>query len=155
MVQRQWAARNPRAMMREPITVEGVLASELIAYPMHRLECCLVTEGGGALLVTSADRARDIDLPHPPVYIAGAGEALGPAIISQMGDFTTSAAFRASGRVAFAQAGIGRGDVDHLMAYDAFAHLPINGLEDLGFVQRGEAGAFIAAGNTAPGGSSP
>jgi acetyl-CoA acetyltransferase len=155
VVQRQWAARNPRAMMREPITVEDVLASELIAYPMHRLECCLVTDGGGALLVTSADRARDMDLPYPPVSIAGTGEAVGPAMISQMDDFTTSGAFRVSGRLAFAEAGISRGDVDHLMVYDAFAHLPIFGLEDLGFVNRGEAGAFIAAGNTAPGGPLP
>ena len=78
VVQRQWAAMNPRAMMREPITVDDVLASPLVAYPMHRLECCLVTDGGGALLVTSADRARDLDLAHPPVYVAGTGEAVGP-----------------------------------------------------------------------------
>ena len=90
VVQRQWAAMNPRAMMREPITVDDVLASPLVAYPMHRLECCLVTDGGGALLVTSAERARDMDLAHPPVYVAGTGEAVGPAMISQMDDFTTS-----------------------------------------------------------------
>jgi acetyl-CoA acetyltransferase len=155
VVQRQWAAMNPRAMMREPITVDDVLASPLVAYPMHRLECCLVTDGGGALLVTSAERARDLDLAHPPVYVAGSGEAVGPAMISQMDDFTTSRAFRDSGRAAFERAGIGPADVDHLMVYDAFAHLPIYGLEDLGFVNRGEAGAFIAAGNTAPGGPLP
>jgi acetyl-CoA acetyltransferase len=155
VVQRQWAAQNPRAMMREPITVDDVLASRLVAYPMHLLECCLVTDGGGALLVTSAERARDLDLPHPPVHIAGAGEALGPAMVSQMDDFTTSAAFRASGRAAFAAAGMSPADVDHVMIYDAFAHLPIYGLEDLGFVGRGEAGAFIEAGNTAPGGPLP
>jgi acetyl-CoA acetyltransferase len=155
VVQRKWAARNPRAKMREPITVEDVLASPLIAYPMHLLECCLVTDGGGALLVTSAERARDMDLPHPPVYVAGAGEAVGPAMISQMDDFTTSGAFRVSGRMAFAEAEIGTSDVDHLMIYDAFAHLPIYGLEDLGFMNRGEAGAFIADGNTAPGGPLP
>jgi len=155
VVQRQWAAMNPRAMMREPITVDDVLASPLVAYPMHRLECCLVTDGGGALLVTSAERARDMDLPHPPVHIAGTGEALGPAMISQMDDFTTSAAFRASGHAAFASAGMSPADVHHLMVYDAFAHLPIYGLEDLGFVGRGEAGAFIEAGHTAPGGQLP
>jgi len=155
VVQREWAAMNPRAMMREPITVDDVLASPLVAYPMHRLECCLVTDGGGALLVTSAERARDMDLGHPPVYVAGSGEAVGPAMISQMDDFTTSRAFRDSGRAAFASAGIGPADVDHLMVYDAFAHLPIYGLEDLGFVDRGEAGAFIAARNTAPGGPLP
>ncbi|MEA3020540.1 MAG: hypothetical protein QOI47_2064 [Actinomycetota bacterium] len=155
VVQRQWAGRNPRAMMRDPITVDDVLASPLIAYPMHLLECCLVTDGGGALLVISAERARDMNLPHPPVYVAGAGEALGPAMVSQMDDFTTSAAFRASGRAAFTQAKISHGDVDHLMIYDAFAHLPVYGLEDLGFVGRGDAGAFTTDGNTAPGGRLP
>ena len=77
VVQRQWAAMNPRAMMREPITVDDVLASPLVAYPMHRLECCLVTDGGGALLVTSAERARDMDLPHPPVLHRGDGRGVG------------------------------------------------------------------------------
>jgi acetyl-CoA acetyltransferase len=76
-------------------------------------------------------------------------------MVSQMDDFTTSAAFRASGRAAFTQAGISHGDIDHLMIYDAFAHLPIYGLEDLGFVPRGDAGAFVADGNTAPGGPLP
>jgi acetyl-CoA acetyltransferase len=155
VVQREWAGQNPRAFMRDPITVEDVLESRLIAYPMHLLECCLVTDGGGALVVTSAERARNMDLAHPPVHVIGTGEALGPAMVSQMDDFTTSAAFRASGRVAFEEAGIARDDVDHLMIYDAFAHLPIYALEDLGFVERGEAGPFIAAGNTAPGGRLP
>src|SRR5205085_1185625 len=98
VVQRQWATMNPRAMMREPITVDDVLASKLVAYPMHLLECCLVTDGGGALVVTSAERGRDMELAHSPVYVAGSGEAVGPAMISQMDDFTTSRAFRDSGR---------------------------------------------------------
>ena len=131
-----------------------MLASPLVAYPFHRLECCLVTDGGGALLVTSADRAAD-GPANPPVYVAGTGEASETPMISQMDDFTESRAFRQAGRAAFAEAGIGAADVDHLMVYDAFAHLPIYGLEDLGFVAKGEAGAFIAAGNTAPGGSLP
>lgn len=153
VVQREWASRNPRAMMRDPITVDDVLASRMIAYPMHLLECCLVTDGGGALILTRADRAADF--PTSPVYVLGTGESSETPLVSQMEDFTTSRAFRVSGRQAFAEAGIDRGDVDHLMIYDAFAHLPIYGLEDLGFVGRGEAGAFIEEGNTRPGGRLP
>ena len=155
VVQRRWAADNPRAMFRDPITVEDVLASKMISYPMHLLECCLVTDGGGALVVTSAERARAMDLPHPPVLILGTGESSETPMVSQMEDLTTSKAFRVASGTAFAEAGISRDDVDHLMIYDAFAHLPIYGLEDLGFVGRGEAGAFIAEGNTAPGGRLP
>ena len=153
VVQREWAARNPRAAMRDPITVEDVFASKLIAYPFHLLMCCLVTDGGGALVVTSAERARD--LPKPPVYVLGTGESAETPLVSQMEDFTTSKAFRVSGEQAFRSAGISHDDVDHLMAYDAFAHLPIYALEDLGFVGRGEAGAFIEERNTAPGGRLP
>lgn len=155
VAQRRWAARTPRAKYQDEITVEDVFASPLIAYPMHKLECCLVTDGGGALVVTSAARAQSMELPHPPVYVLGGGEAMETPMVSQMEDVTTSGAFRRSSAAAFAEAGIGHADVDHLMIYDAFAHLPIYGLEDLGFVGRGDAGAYIAEGNTAPGGELP
>jgi acetyl-CoA acetyltransferase len=155
VAQRKWAALNPRAMMREPITVEDVLESRMIAYPMHLLECCLVTDGGGALVITSAERAAAMDLRQPPVYIVGTGESSETPMISQMDDLTSSKAFRVSAAKAFSEAGIRHDDVDHLMIYDAFAHLPIYGLEDLGFVGRGEAGAFIETGNTSPGGRLP
>jgi len=155
VIQRQWAAQNPRAMFRDLITVDDVLNSRMVAYPMHLLECCLVTDGGGALIVTSAARAKAMDLPHPPVYLAGTGESCETPMVSQMDDFTTSKAFRVASAKAFGEAGISREDVDHLMIYDAFAHLPIYGLEDLGFVGRGEAGAFIAEGHTAPGAKLP
>jgi acetyl-CoA acetyltransferase len=155
VVQRQWSSQNPRAMMRDLITVDDVLNSRMVAYPMHLLECCLVTDGGGALIVTSAERAKDLDLPNKPVYLLGTGESSETPMVSQMEDFTTSKAFRVSGKKAFDEAGITHDDVDHLMIYDAFAHLPIYGLEDLGFVGRGEAGAFISEGNTAPGGKLP
>jgi acetyl-CoA acetyltransferase len=125
----------------------------MVAYPFHLLECCLVTDGGGALVVTSADRAAGF--PQPPVHILGTGERSETPMISQLADFTESQAFRLAGRDAFAEAGIGTSDVDHLMIYDAFAHVPIYGLEALGFVKKGEAGAFIADGNTEPGGSLP
>jgi acetyl-CoA acetyltransferase len=153
VAQRKWAARNPRAMYRDLITVGDVLASRLVAYPFHLLECCLVTDGGGALIVTSADRAGDF--PKPAVHLLGAGESSETPLISQMKDFTESQAFRLAGQAAFAEAGISTADVDHLMIYDAFAHVPIYGLEALGFVKKGEAGGFIADGNTEPGGSLP
>ncbi|HEX3591190.1 MAG TPA: thiolase [Pseudonocardiaceae bacterium] len=153
VAQRTWAARNPRAMYRDPITVADVLESRLISYPFHLLECCLVTDGGGALIVTSADRAADSR--KPPVWVLGGGETFESPMISQLADFTTSAAFRRASADAFAEAGITHADVDHVMIYDAFAHVPIYGLEDMGFVGRGEAGPFIAEGNTSPGGRLP
>ena len=153
VAQRRWAAKNPRAAYRDPITVEDVLASRMIAYPFHLLECCLVTDGGGALVITSADRAADF--PKPAVHVLGTGESSETPLISQLADFTASQAFRLAGQDAFAEAGIGPADVGHLMIYDAFAHVPIYGLEALGFVASGEAGAFIADGNTEPGGRLP
>jgi acetyl-CoA acetyltransferase len=155
VAQRRWASRNPRAYKRDLVTLEDVLASPLIAYPMHLLECCLVTDGGGALILTSAERAAAMDLPKPPVYVLGTGESAESTMVSMMEDFTTSRAFRVSSAKAFAEAGVTHDDVNHLMIYDAFAHLPIYGLEDLGFVGRGEAGAFIEAGSTSPGGPLP
>ncbi|HEY5644720.1 MAG TPA: thiolase [Pseudomonadales bacterium] len=153
VVQRQWAAMNPRASFRDPITVDDVLNSRMIAYPFHLLECCLVTDGGGALILTTADRA--LDYPTTPVYILGTGEAVETPMVSQMEDLTSSRAFAVAGPRAMADAGIEHADVDHMMVYDAFAHLPIYGLADLGFCERGEAAAFIAEGNTAPGGRLP
>jgi acetyl-CoA acetyltransferase len=153
VAQRRWAAKNPRAAFRDLVTVEDVLASRMVAYPFHLLECCLVTDGGGALVITSADRAAEF--PKPAVHVLGTGESSETPMISQMADFTESQAFRLAGRAAFAEAGITVADVDHLMIYDAFAHVPIYGLEALGFVAKGEAGPFIAEGNTEPGGSLP
>jgi acetyl-CoA acetyltransferase len=153
VVQREWAAKNPRATFRDPITVEDVLNSRMIAYPFRLLQCCLVTDGGGALILTSAERAKDF--PTRPVYILGTGESVETPMVSQMESFTSSRAFAVAGPTAFREAGIKHSDVDHLMIYDAFAHLPLFGLEDLGFVPRGEAGRFIAERNTAPGARLP
>lgn len=152
VVQREWAAKNPRAMMKEPITVADVLNSRMIAYPFRLLQCCLVTDGGGALILTSADRARDF--PRKPVYIMGTGESVETPMVSQMETFT-SRAFKTAGPLAFKEAGIAHEDVDHLMIYDAFAHLPLFGLGDLGFMPYEETGKFIADGNTRPGGKLP
>jgi acetyl-CoA acetyltransferase len=153
VAQRKWASRNPRAMFRDLISVEDVFASRIVAWPFHLLECCLVTDGGGALIVTSADRAGEF--PKPPVHVLGTGESSETPMISQLADFTESRAFRLAGQAAFAEARITPAEVRHLMIYDAFAHVPIYGLEALGFVPKGEAGAFISDGNTEPGGRLP
>ena len=153
VVQREWAAKNPRATMKAPITVEDVLNSKMIAYPFRILQCCLVTDGGGALILTSADRAKDF--PNKPVYILGTGESVETPMVSQMETFNSSRAFKTAGPLAFKEAGIAHKDVDHLMIYDAFAHLPLFGLGDLGFMPHEETGKFIAEGNTRPGGKLP
>ena len=153
VIQREWAAKNPRASMKDPITVDDVLNSRMIAWPFRMLMCCLVTDGGGALILTSAERAKDF--PQKPVYILGTGESVETPMVSQMNDFNFSTAFRVSGKKAFDTSGISHADVDHLMIYDAFAHLPLYGLEDLGFCKPGEAAGFINDRNTAIGGKLP
>jgi acetyl-CoA acetyltransferase len=153
VIQREWAAKNPRASMKDPITVDDVLNSRMIAWPFRMLMCCLVTDGGGALILTSAERAKDF--PQKPVYILGTGESVETPMVSQMNDFNYSTAFRVSGKKAFDTAGIKHSDVDHLMIYDAFAHLPLYGLEDLGFCKPGEAKDFVNERNTAIGGKLP
>jgi acetyl-CoA acetyltransferase len=155
VAQRKWSSQVPRALMRDLITVDDVLASPLICYPLHRLECCLSTNGGGAIIVTSAEHAATLPLRKPLVHVLGGAESSESPLASQMADMTSARAFRTTGPIAFEQAGITHADVDHLMAYDAFAHLPIYTLEDLGFLPRGEAGAFIEEGHTSPGGSLP
>jgi len=153
VIQREWAAMNPRATMKDPITIDDVMNDKMIAWPFTKAMCCLVTDGGGALILTSAERAKDF--PTKPVYVMGTGESTENPNISQMEDFTSSRAFRVSGRQAFESAGISHDDVDHLMIYDAFAHLPLYGLGDLGFCKPDEAKHFYRERRTAPGGSLP
>jgi acetyl-CoA acetyltransferase len=155
VAQSHWAAGNPRASRNKLLTVKDVMDSPLIAYPFHKLECCVVTDGGGAIVITTAERARNLKRANSPVYLLGSGEACDSPMVSMMDDPTSSKGFRLASRAAFAEAGIKHADVDHLMIYDAFAHLPLYGLEDMGFVGRGEAGAFIQAGHTRPGGKLP
>lgn len=155
VIQREWAAMTPRAKLREPTTVDEVLSSPLIAWPIRRSMCCLVSDAGGALVVTSADRAKDF--PKRPVYILGSGSGIesGPCSPASVRDPMRPEFIRTSGQDAFRSAGLTPADIDHLMIYDAFAHNPIFGLEGLGFVKDGEAGAFIAEGATRPGGRLP
>jgi acetyl-CoA acetyltransferase len=156
VAQREWAAQNPRALRRKPITVDEVLhSSPPVAYPFTRDMCCVVTDGGGALVLTSAERAADQPAADRAVFLLGSGEAGESPIMSQMDDLGSFGAFRRASAEAFATAGITHADVDHLMCYDAFAHLPLYMLEDLGFVGRGESGAFVASGATRPGGALP
>jgi len=150
-----WSENNPRAWRGTRVTVEDVLDSPIVAWPFHLLECCVVTDGGGALLVTSRSKAEARGSDRPLVYLLGSGEAVDSPMVTFLENTTSSLAFRKSSELAFASARLNRRDIDHLMIYDAFAHVPLFGLEDLGFVKRGEAGAFVAEGNTAPGGSLP
>ncbi len=149
---RQWARLNPRAFARDPLTAADVMASRVISSPLRALDCCLVTDGGGAVVVTRADRARD--LPQPPVYVLGAGEAHDHKIISQMPDLTTTAAVDSAGR-AFAMAGITPADVDVVELYDAFTINTVLFLEDMGFCAKGEGGPFVSGGRIGPGGGLP
>jgi acetyl-CoA acetyltransferase len=155
VAQREWAAGNPRAFRRKPVTVEQVLDGPPIAYPFTRDMCCVVTDGGGALVMTSAERAADLPSGGHAVYLLGSGESSEAPLMSQMDDPGSSAAFRRASAEAFATAGVSHADIDHFTGYDAFAHLPLYMLEDVGFVGRGESGAFIAEGHTRKGGRLP
>jgi acetyl-CoA acetyltransferase len=145
---REWAKLNPKAFMRGDLTVEDVLASRMISSPLSLLDCCLVTDGGGALVVTSAEHAKD--LRKAPVYLLGAAEAHWHRNIAQMPDLTVTAAAE-SGPQAYEMAGIGPEDVDVTMLYDAFTINTILFLEDLGFCEKGEGGTFVEGGRIAPG----
>jgi acetyl-CoA acetyltransferase len=149
---RRHAARNPAAQMRELITVEDVLNSRMIADPLHLLDCSLVSDGGAAIIMTSAERAADF--PHDPVYLLGAGEGHSHEHISQARSLTTSAAVE-SGRRAYRMAGLGPRDIDLAQIYDCFTPVVLIELEDLGFCEKGEAGVFVESGETGLEGSLP
>ena len=146
---RQWAALNPRARHREPLTVADVLASPLQVGPLHLLDCCLVTDGAGAFVMTSADRARA--LRRPPVFVLGAATCTDHSGITQMPDLTTTPGV-VSGANALAMAGATPAEVDLLMGYDSFTITALLHLEDLGFCKKGEGGPFAAEGTLGPGG---
>jgi acetyl-CoA acetyltransferase len=147
---RQWAARRGApAWHTDPLTIEDVLASPRVCDPLGVRDCCLVTDGGAAIVVTSVDRART--LRRPPVFLLGAAEAQTHRHISSMPDLTTTAAVE-SGARAFAEAGLRPGDVESAQLYDAFTITPILFLEDLGFCAKGEGGPFVEDGGIAPGG---
>ena len=150
---RAWARLNPKANQRGELSIADVMKSPIIAWPFHVLDCCLVTDGGGAAIVTSAERAKN--LKKKPAYILGTGEGTGHCWINQMPDFTAATGAQISGPQAFAMAGVTPKDIDVAMLYDAFTIVPILALEDLGFCKKGEGGAFVAGQRTAPGGDFP
>src|SRR6187397_2412149 len=149
---RQWALLNPAAWEKEPLSIEQVLKARMVSYPFTVRDCCLVVDGGGAIVITSAARAKT--LKKPPVYVLGTGEALSHATISNMPDLAVSAAAE-SGPKAYKMAGLKPADVDMVSLYDAFTITPILFLEDLGFCPKGEGGRFVADGAIAPGGKLP
>ncbi|MEU0465306.1 acetyl-CoA acetyltransferase [Amycolatopsis sp. NPDC006131] len=146
---RKWAQLNPRAYERQDLTVADVLASRMVSTPLTIRDCCLVTDGGGAVIVTSAERARS--LRKAPVFILGAAEAQWHNDIFQMPELTTTAAVE-SGARAFEIAGLRPADVDVAQLYDAFTVNTLLFLEDLGFCGKGEGGSFVERGALAPGG---
>lgn len=149
---RQWAHRNPRARLQDLITIDDVLASPYEASPLHKLDCCLVTDGAGAVVLTSAERARS--LRKSPAYVLGAATSHTHSLISQMPDLTVTAG-AVSGPRAFARAGVTPGEVDLAMLYDSFTITVLLALEDLGFCPKGEGGRFVEDGRLGPGGSLP
>jgi acetyl-CoA acetyltransferase len=149
---RKWASMNPKALMREPIGIDDVLNSRMIASPLHLLDCCLVTDAGGAVVLTSMDRAKD--LKKRPIAVLGTGEAHTHRMISQMPDLTETAA-KISGRLAFERSGISHAEIDVAEIYDSFTITVLLTLESLGFCKKGEGGDFVSGQRTAPGGDFP
>jgi len=149
---REWALLNPAAWEKKPLTVDEVLSARMVSYPFTVRDCCLITDGGGAVIMTTAERARS--LKKPPVYVLGCGQAITHANISSMPDLTLTGALQ-SGRAAYEMARLSPGDIDVVELYDAFTINTILFLEDLGFCPKGEGGRFVCDGRIAPGGGLP
>lgn len=149
---RRWARLNPVAFSRDPLSVEDVLRSRMVCDPLTIRDCCLVTDGAGAVLMVASERARDF--PQKPAYFLGGAGAHWHRQISAMPDLTVTAASE-SGRRAYEMAGLGAKDVDVIQLYDAFTINTILFLEDLGFCPKGEGGRFVADGMIGPGGALP
>jgi len=146
---RKWAQLNPDAFVRDPLTIDDVLGARMVSDPLSVRDCCLVTDGAAAIVMTRADRAKD--LPQPPAYLLGAASATWFKNISEATDLTVTSATEAGAR-AYAQAGVRPSDIDVVQIYDAFTINTILFLEDLGFCPKGEGGRFVADGRIAPGG---
>jgi acetyl-CoA acetyltransferase len=149
---RDWAKLNPVAFRREDLTIEEVLSAPMISYPFTVRDICLVTDGGGAIVLTTPERAKDLKLK--PAYVLGTGEYISHNTITCMPDLTVSGAAH-SGPIAYKKAGVGVKDIDVFELYDAFTINTLLFLEDLGVVKKGEGGAFVASGAIAPGGKTP
>jgi len=149
---RGWAAFNPEAFKRDPLSLDDYLGSRLVSDPLSVLDCCLVTDGAAAVVMTRADRARS--LSAKPVYVMGAASETTHREISWMPDLAVTGAAR-SGARAYAQAGVSAHEIDVVQLYDAFTINTILFLEDLGFCPKGEGGRFVEGGRIAPGGALP
>jgi acetyl-CoA acetyltransferase len=149
---REWALLNPVAWEKKPLTMQEVLNARMVSYPFTVRDICLVTDGGGAIVITSAERARAFK--KPPVYVLGCGQSITHNAISSMPDLTVTGAV-ASGKEAYAMAKLGPADVDAVELYDAFTLNTMLFLEDLGFCKKGEGGAFVSDGRIGPKGSLP
>jgi acetyl-CoA acetyltransferase len=137
------ASLNPDAYYRDPITIDDVAASAPMADPLTKLHCCIRSDGGGAVVLTRADRA--VDCARPPVWVLGTGEATSHTTMSEWADFTESPCV-ASGRLAFRRAGLMPDDVDVCQLYDAFTPMVLLTLEGLGFCKKGDGGPFVEGG---------
>jgi acetyl-CoA acetyltransferase len=146
------ASFNPEAYYRDPITIDDVQNSRMMAEPLTKLHCCIRSDGGGAVVLTSEDRARD--LPKQPVWVLGTGETIDHTTMSEWDDFTESPAVR-SGKLAFERAGVTPDDIDICQIYDAFTPMVLHSFEALGFCKRGEGGPFLADGKMRVDGSLP
>ncbi|MGB2693916.1 MAG: thiolase family protein [Dehalococcoidia bacterium] len=153
VAERQWATMNPIAQQREPITLEDYHASRWIAEPLHLLDCCLVSNGGVAVIVSAADLAKDMQ--QPPAYVWGMGQGH-PGDLRRAGwDVETQTGAPIAKQKAFAMAGIGVGDIDVCQIYDCYTYTVLVTLEDYGFCPKGEGGPFVADGKLGPGGALP
>lgn len=146
------AGPNPEAYYREPITVDDVLAGPMIADPFTKLQCCIRSDGGAAIVLAAEDRVADT--ATTPVWVLGTGEHTSHISMSQWEDFTVGPAV-VSGRLAFERAGLTPADVDVCELYDAFTYMLLITLEDLGFCAKGEGGAMVAEGALRLGGALP
>ena len=147
---REWALLNPVAWEKKPLTIADVLNARPISDPFTVRDICLVTDGGGAIVLVKADRARA--LKHTPVYVLGSGQSITHASITSMPTLTHTGAIE-SGAQAYRAAGLKPADVRVLALYDAFTINTILFLEDLGFCPKGEGGRFVEGGRIAPGGA--
>ena len=146
------ASLNPEAYYRDPITIDDVQGSRMMADPLTKLHCCIRSDGGGAVVLTSEERARD--LAKAPVWVLGTGETTDHTTMSEWDDFTVSPALR-SGQLAFERAGVNPVDIDVCQIYDAFTPMVLLSLEALGFCGKGEAGPFVEDGKLRVGGALP
>src|SRR5436189_2904956 len=149
---REWALLNPVAWEKKPLTIADVLSSRMVSYPFTVRDCCLVTDGGGAIVITSAERAKS--LKKKPAYVLGCGQSVTHSAISSMPDLTVTGA-KAAGEAAYKMAQLSAKDMDVVELYDAFTINTVMILEDLGLCKKSEGGGFVSNGNITPGGGLP